>query len=1204
MRDTLDQNQAYQIDLKSGRFGTSSKTLTGDITLAPEGPILHFFDPNGADRIVTLPAVREGTYLSIFNLSTSNTITVKNAGGSTIAVVYPLNTVQFYSSETAWNSFGHVFGASGAGHRVGMVTDPGAVSGTTRFLREDGQWAVPPGGGGGASDVYSTITDGTNSATAAGADTIKFRSSDGSISAVVTNNDLTHGDNVNFAVVEANVDHDALGNFVANEHIDHSTVSINTAANSGLAGGGNLTASRSLTLDINNLTADTPVLGDSFAFFDTSGSDTNKATLTTLNGILDHNALLNYVANQHVDHTTVSISAGTGLTGGGTIAASRTISLDINGLTADTLASGDFFVFYDISGSDHNKITFANLNASLDHNALLNYVANQHIDHTTVSISAGTGLTGGGTIAANRTLSVDFATTTETLTGTSVADVLNPDCLAALWEKGADIASAGTISIGEGGYFHVTGTTTITDIDWATAKDGRAAILVFDGTLTLTHNATTLILPTGASITTAAGDTCCVVQDNADNVKVVWYQRASGAALAGGAGSGDVVGPGSSTDNAVVRFDGATGKLIQNSNAILSDAGDLSLTTTAGGTLLSLTSSDAGGTEGPSIDMSRASASPANNDVLSGLNFYGRDTGGNVTLYANINAQIVDVTDTSEDGRLNFGVMKAGTFTSMVKLDTSFSPVTNDQLALGTSSLGFSDLFLADGGVVNWANGSARFIHSSAAGARRVEYNVTTTEADISLGLTGTHTFSTVTTGYGILNQLGATFNTGSGGSTWRQYYSQSLINIQSSVAAGSHYANQVQCGTFGSAPTGSITEQVVFYCDQMTGQHSGSAALTISSNMGLRVANQSAASGGSGTITISNSYGVKVDDQGTGASNYAIYTGVGVNHFGDKTIVSKTGTSALATQVQNNARTPLFQVQGVDADTTGILQARFDATASPPVLHFAKSRNTTVGSHTVVNGGDTLGYISFAGSDGTNFAEAAFISCTADNTYGGSPGANDMPGLLAFATSADGAEAPTTRMTIDCKGHTLLAVNGATSGGVVPGIFICRLEADYTLTSNTNVQKLFNASTNGALTLQPGSYIFRAMIGVTTMNASSGNAAFSIIGAGTATLGNIQQGTVGVDLAQATTAAAAGASWSVTADQPAANAGAINAVLATTATAMWVFWTGSFKVTAAGTIIPSIDLTTANAAVVKAGSYFEVFRMGDETTATIGPWS
>jgi fructose-specific component phosphotransferase system IIB-like protein len=44
----------------------------------------------------------------------------------------------------------------------------------------------------------------------------------------------------------------------------------------------------------------------------------------------------------------------------------------------------------------------------------------------------------------------------------------------------------------------------------------------------------------------------------------------------GGGGSGDVVGPASSTDNAVVRFDGTTGKAIQDSLVILSDVGNLS----------------------------------------------------------------------------------------------------------------------------------------------------------------------------------------------------------------------------------------------------------------------------------------------------------------------------------------------------------------------------------------------------------------------------------------------------------------------------------------------------------------------------------------------------------------------------------------------------------------------------------------------------
>lgn len=44
--------------------------------------------------------------------------------------------------------FTSVFGPSGTSHSVGLVPDPGAVAGTTKFLREDGTWVAPSGGGG------------------------------------------------------------------------------------------------------------------------------------------------------------------------------------------------------------------------------------------------------------------------------------------------------------------------------------------------------------------------------------------------------------------------------------------------------------------------------------------------------------------------------------------------------------------------------------------------------------------------------------------------------------------------------------------------------------------------------------------------------------------------------------------------------------------------------------------------------------------------------------------------------------------------------------------------------------------------------------------------------------------------------------------------------------------------------------------------
>ena len=75
----------------------------------------------------------------------------------------------------------------------------------------------------------------------------------------------------------------------------------------------------------------------------------------------------------------------------------------------------------------------------------------------------------------------------------------------------------------------VTGTTTITAL--GTVPAGVFKTLVFSGALTFTHNATSLILPTGASITTAAGDCATMLSLGSGNWRCVSYMRASGAAL-------------------------------------------------------------------------------------------------------------------------------------------------------------------------------------------------------------------------------------------------------------------------------------------------------------------------------------------------------------------------------------------------------------------------------------------------------------------------------------------------------------------------------------------------------------------------------------------------------------------------------------------------------------------------------------------------
>lgn len=115
----------------------------------------------------------------------------------------------------------------------------------------------------------------------------------------------------------------------------------------------------------------------------------------------------------------------------------------------------------------------------------------------------------------------------------------------ALAYKGTDIASATTTDLtNTDGYFHdITGTTTITG--FGTVSAGITKVLKFEGTLTLTHNATSLIIPGGSNITTANGDMCQVTSEGGGNWRVNWYYHADGRqvkAFTGDSGSGGVTG--------------------------------------------------------------------------------------------------------------------------------------------------------------------------------------------------------------------------------------------------------------------------------------------------------------------------------------------------------------------------------------------------------------------------------------------------------------------------------------------------------------------------------------------------------------------------------------------------------------------------------------------------------------------------------------
>ena len=120
--------------------------------------------------------------------------------------------------------------------------------------------------------------------------------------------------------------------------------------------------------------------------------------------------------------------------------------------------------------------------------------------------------------------------------------------------------------------------------------------------------------------------------------------------------------------------------------------------------------------------------------------------------------------------------------------------------------------------------------------------------------------------------------------------------------------------------------------------------------------------------------------------------------HSASRTVGTKTGQLQVI-ESGNNAAISIIQTNNA---------------ASAPFLCFGKTRSANDTGSTIVQNGDSLGQILFAGADGSDVdSTAALITAKVDGT----PGSNDMPGKLVFATTADGASTATPAMEISSVG-------------------------------------------------------------------------------------------------------------------------------------------------------------------------------------------
>lgn len=272
------------------------------------------------------------------------------------------------------------------------------------------------------------------------------------------------------------------------------------------------------------------------------------------------------------------------------------------------------------------------------------------------------------------------------------------------WVKGADIASAATVNLttATGNGVHITGTTTITAV---TLGSGMWRLVIFDDALTLTHHATNNNLPTGANITTAAGDRALYWADGTTTYCAIYMPAAGYAGL------------GANT------FTGTQ----------------------------TIESTDAGASVGPVLDLYRNSASPAASDLLGEILFNGKDDAGNKTSYADIIARIDDPANTSEDGRLIFRTIVAGTFTNQLNMTAGLFANSATGGAQGTGTINMVGVYKDGAAIQPRVVGAA--VATTSGTSVTLTSVVPTWATKITLGFVGV---STAGTG-AILIQVGPT---------------------------------------------------------------------------------------------------------------------------------------------------------------------------------------------------------------------------------------------------------------------------------------------------------------------------------------------------------------------------------------------------------------------------------------------------------------